>query len=812
MLKIDKNLISTYLALNNKKADEYLAKIASGIFKEIERIDDNNQIAELLDALAEFVYKVPNQTIAIVEYVVSHPLDPKVIKSPFGEYKGKNYTEVIVKAVEIIDRIRYIHPDGVLPLLARLTLSDKKEISTKTQEVLKHFVKYDFNVLTKSKIGYGAQRKALDFVLAWTQEEQLRHVDFVETVLKELLSSSVEGTTSGLNDNADYTLTMHFGVVDPSNFLKKIRREVIDLTYELYKAAEDSKLKLKLVSIFDETSRTPSNVLYGDDVVQMIVNDLKYLASIYRRIIFGEKGKMTEHLGIVATIEERLYWINKSEKRRIEELEELRRDILQDELYKLFRLLVGDPITYREEEGWDEAESKRSKAIDARIEEINDSNLVEWINTLNKITEQIGLVAEWQFSPFRMFLRKLAIRKPDIASTILNDALDNNKPIKNLATNILDGFRDAGRLDLWDAVVEKIVEKQESNLVSAIIYSLNISREEVDLSKEIREQDLVLLEDIVRQTGRFVFLANQKENNLVLQYAIINTLTRNFKRDPARIETLILEMIRKNQGRKDFLIKELEFGIVRGEVDYSEFSRDGINLLKSSLVELDNLDWDAQGLLLNLGKKDVRIIFDVFWNRIEKDAKKRGGRKVFDELGRYQAIPYHFNDDLKKYLSTHPQFQVLIEEWLDKVTLTWSPYNWNISHFLKEMGNSLMVILKSMIERGDENSLTKAVQLMDRFEGGDIELGIEVIRRTKNKKNINHIEGMLFSTGIVSGEDGIARAYEAKAEILKKYLNDEKGQVKKFAERMIKNLKDSAKRERQRNEEEKQLRKIEFQE
>lgn len=88
-----------------------------------------------------------------------------------------------------------------------------------------------------------------------------------------------------------------------------------------------------------------------------------------------------------------------------------------------------------------------------------------------------------------------------------------------------------------------------------------------------------------------------------------------------------------------------------------------------------------------------------------------------------------------------------------------------------------------------------SVQLMDRFEGGDIELGIEVIRRTKNKKDIGHIEGMLFSTGVVSGEDGLARAYEAKAEILKKYLNDGNKQVKEFSERMIKSLEESAKRE-----------------
>lgn len=800
----------------NKKYEEIrrAGEILSADFvNDVINSKTNDEIYGKLEVIEKFYYKKPNETLAIIEAVLKHkPLKPAIIhRFKDGFLYGKKHKDIILKSIDLLSSIRYYKPDEILDLLSIFSLSDDKDIKNKALDVVKKFTKYDFNVLTKSKIGYGAQRKAFDYILAWPIEKRITNFDFIEVVTQELLGSSVEGTTSGINEESQYTLTLHSGVVQPTDFLKKIRRETIDLIVDLYKNVADEQKKIRLVKILEEAVRTPSSVAYGEDVEKMISDDAKYLLTIYREMLF-KNGKLIGSIPVAEEIEKRLYWFHKSGKLNTPEAQKLREDILADSFYSVFRLFAGDDIIFREEEGWDEAESKRSKAIDAKIEEINDSNLVEWINTLNKIAEQIGLVAEWQFSPFKMFLRKLAARKPDVASTILNDALDNNKPIKNLATNILDGFRDIGRFDLWDVSVEKMIEKQESNLVSAIMYSLNINKEGADLSKEIREKDLILLEDVVKRNGRFAFLANQKENNWVLQHATINTLTRNFKRDPARIENLILEIIRRNQGRKDFLLRELGFGIIRGWTDFSQFSQDGIDLLKSSLVELDDLDWDAQGLLLNLGKKDVRIIFDVFWNRIEKDAKKKEVKKAFDELGHYRAIPYHFNDDLKKYLSIHPQFQTLIEKWLDKVTLTWSPYNWNIGQFLKEMGNSLTVILKNMIERGDENSLTKAVQLMDRFEGGDIELGIEVVRRTQDKKNISHIEGMLFSTGVVSGEDGIARAYEAKAETLKKYLNDENEQVKKFAEKMIRSLGDSAKRERQRNEEEKQLRKIEFEE
>ncbi len=812
MIKVDKNLLETYLALDNKKADDYLDNLANELKKAIANVSDNDEIYEGLELLERFVYKAPKQAVEIAEFVQGHPMEAKLIESPIGTYYSKNHSDLIIKVLELLDRIRYIFPDGVLPLLEGIVLEGKKEEKSKAVEVLKHFAKYDFNVLTKSKIGYGAQRKALDYISSWSLKRQISNFDFIETISNELLSSSVEGTTSELNEEADYTLTIHFGAVQPTEFIKNIRRQTIDLIFKLFQNIPNEEKKLRLAKVLEQAIRTPNNVAYGEDLVQMIADDAQYLLTIYRKMLFDESGKIIGSIPVAEEIEKRLYWFHKSGKMCMPEAQKLREDILADSFYSIFHLLVGDDIAVREEDGWEKAASKRSNAIDAKVEEISDSNLGEWNSTLNKIASQVGLVADWQFGHFKILLRRLATRKPDIALFVLNYALDNNKPIKNFAAYVLDGFRDADRLDLWDAVVDKMVEKKESILVSAIINSLNISREGVDLAKEIREQDLALLEEVASKTGKFVFLANQKEPNWVLQYAIIDTLTRNFKRDPVRIENLILEMIRRNPERIDFLIRELELGIIRSAVDYSEFSKDGIDILKSSLVELDNLDWDAQVLLLNLGKKDVRIIFDVFWSRIEKEAKKRAPKKAFDELGNYRPIPFHFNDDLEKYLSTHPKFSVLIKEWLDKATLTPSIYNLNISHFLKRMGNSLTAMLKTMIESGDESSLTKAVQLMDRFEGGDIELGIEVIRRTKSKKNASYIKGMLFSTGLVSGEDGIARAYEAKAELLKKYLNDENEQVKNFAEEMIKSLKDSAKKERQRNQEEKQLRKIEFQE
>ena len=75
---------------------------------------------------------------------------------------------------------------------------------------------------------------------------------------------------------------------------------------------------------------------------------------------------------------------------------------------------------------------------------------------------------------------------------------------------------------------------------------------------------------------------------------------------------------------------------------------------------------------------------------------------------------------------------------------------------------------------------------------------------------MSQIDSNMYTTGVVSGEYGLVEAYEGKAKMLEKYKADESERVKKFADRMSKSFLDSAKRERQRADEEKQLRKIEF--
>ena len=87
---------------------------------------------------------------------------------------------------------------------------------------------------------------------------------------------------------------------------------------------------------------------------------------------------------------------------------------------------------------------------------------------------------------------------------------------------------------------------------------------------------------------------------------------------------------------------------------------------------------------------------------------------------------------------------------------------------------------------------------------------MKIVGLTDNKNVLGHVRSLLSATGVVSGEDGIARAYESKATVMKEYFDNENPRIKKFAKEMHDNFLEGAKADLKRVAERKQLRKIEF--
>jgi hypothetical protein len=126
--------------LENPKANDYLASFARELINEVRKSDDNDFVAQRLDLLGEFAFRVPEQALDMIRFVISNkPVRPKLITGGFGEYEGKSHRDLLLMAEELLDRLRYIVPDDVLNLTAQLSLREEKEVRDKALKVVEGY-------------------------------------------------------------------------------------------------------------------------------------------------------------------------------------------------------------------------------------------------------------------------------------------------------------------------------------------------------------------------------------------------------------------------------------------------------------------------------------------------------------------------------------------------------------------------------------------------------------------------------------------------------------------------------------------------
>jgi predicted ester cyclase len=285
---------------------------------------------------------------------------------------------------------------------------------------------------------------------------------------------------------------------------------------------------------------------------------------------------------------------------------------------------------------------------------------------------------------------------------------------------------------------------------------------------------------------------------------------RNYDRDPARIEALIVAEMEAHPDYNNTFAHNLHFGALKHWIDYSKFSEKGIAFLVRWLIKLPDFDWQIQDLVADLGRKDVHIVYDILWGRIDSGARQKQETLSIVDRVRYEAIPYHFSDGIRKFFADNPDAKVIIQNLIAHATKEWSTINWDIGHLLERVGYSFRQAFDDLLKEGGDDNLFKAVGLMNFVDGGEMDLCMEIAGRTDNPEILGSVRSLLYATGVVSGEDGIARAYASKADAMKPYLESDNPRIKKFAEEMHKNFVESAKAEQKRVAEQKQLRKIEF--
>ena len=805
---MNKNILARLMELDNKKADAYLAKFANEIKNKILKSKDNDEIFRNIELLEEFVYKAPSQALVVVRTVIRDKKSNKT-KTYKGGFFGRDHKDLVLKSISLLEKIRYIKPVEAFSILISLHKSKNEQIKSESARILEKLAKYDSQVL--EHIGYSVQRKLLDIITEWTEEKKIKNIEIIKITSKELLKPSFEGTSM-----KDYkTMVFQSGSLQPTEFLKKIRRDTIDLILGLYYENKDIKTKINLLEILYGASKFPhhSNYEKEKEFEKMVTDDVAYLVDKYNKIIFGKEKKIVTDAPITQEIERQLVWFNKNHKDEIPKISILLKSIRKDEFYDLYRTLAGDTLRLDriEKESWQEAEEEINKKIDSEFKKINKRNIKKWSQKLNLIAKYKNVVDEWKFQRLHALLHRIAKEKPDLAEINLEDAFKNSSPLRSFAGQFLFGFRDGNNIELWDEYAEKIVEEKSVGLIKNIPDSLfsNLNL------KDIRQEDVDLLSRIVKKEKPFNFLKRVKEGNelLNLNFSLLRALIKIYGKDKKQIEALIMVLIKSDENYLHMYIEQLGYPAYENTIDLSEWDKKNIKFILNKLVELKDLDYEAQLLLLGIAKNDFPSAMDVFIKRIRKRDKMT--TKKWISHNEYDAIPYHFNDKLSDFINNQKEFIDIFEDWTREMSEKTSIYNMELAQLLQKIGGSTSdKVLRNIIKKGNKTNLNRAVALMWSINSPDFDICFEIIKKAGKGKIWKDVGGLMFNTGVVSGEYGFAEAHERKIKAIKEYkisgTKKEMGRIKKFKKEIIRALQETAKRERQKAKEDIKLRKLEF--
>jgi len=806
--KIEKNKTKKYLEewkeICNFHNNKYNSKLIQRlIFDQQKKITSKNfdEIIELFKILKNLALFKSDTSFPIADFILdlSHNVlnnqcgHQAVYKTPFGDFQGKSIKDLKENYLELLNEIKYLKTKEVFEILVNFYYQEK-EIKQKAEKVLIDLVKYNLKVL--QQVGYTKQREVLDVIKSWKLKEREKKIDLIKIITKELLKSSFEGTTM-----TDYrTLSIQFGALIPTRYLRKIREDAIDLIKNLYPQTKNLRDKLELLEVLENALRYPEQGDYSSikgKIDEMITADAKGLIKFYKNVVFAsKKNKIIAELPIIQEIERQLNWLHEPQKSRISEIKKILEKLKKDEIYSLYRLLVGDVYDKGEKEkekDWKFREKERDTKLNKELERIENKNIKSWIRKLNLIAKYKKVIDDWKLSRFNTFLFKFAQAKPNLAKIVLDDAFQLNKPLKQFTHYFLQGLREIGDTQIYDEYLEKIIKEKNVELLIAVINSLFY----INL-KTVRKKDIKLLNKIIQRENSFNFLDKIKDKSklISLNYTLLHVLSKIYEKDKKEIEELIKTIIKNDSNNLHIYLRELNFAGHRKTMDISNWSKSGQDFILSKLVELKNLDYDSQNLLLTLAKKNYKKAMDIFIKRIKKRSEMT--KDDWISSNRYDAIPYHFNEDLKDYIRTHKNYIQIAEKWINQMTSNWSIYNSELAHLLQGIsGDNFKNLLLKVIKRGGRENLNKVIYLSEGIDAPDFDICFEIIKRTDDEKIWKEVAGRMYATGVVHGEYGLAEAYKKKLDKVRQFDNENNKRIKKFKQKIIKELKDMIKREKQ---------------
>lgn len=720
--------------------------------------------------------------------------EPVVYEFKTGKFKGKEYSEVLISALQQLNAADvYInYTEEVWKILLKsyiLSVNDERfnTLESATLNIFENISSYkEYPQKKASKWIYFPTYPVQKFIL-----EQLNY-DFLNSYPD--LSLKILGKLLELEQEGQYfsnkQFTLHWSPIAVNETTKEIRTKSIDLVFIiLEKNADDKDIIETVFGTIDNIRRFPMRGVYSKDLEDLVLKDVKDVLNRYTTL-----AQSFENVEILKKMEEDVLGYTRRFKHKLkDEYEEFRTVLSKNQFYfRLYSLLSRADYEFEDISDWKKRENMVSEKTDKLVKEITKENLTYWIDNIFNVGEYLP-VDKYDATLFK-FLEKIGKDSP-FSREITEKLIRKGFPYYHL---LIKGMRMTNKYDAATACIELVFKSEDMKMLLKLVdlyHSLpfdQLTNDDQRNMGEIRNMFIKKGVDMwvcLRIFNTYLHLANIIEKDDLNQnlLKILNFVESN---DVLRF----INGITMSDYQKEFLLEDIQ----------QPLKDKLINLL----INTDRIDYSGEEFLFAMFKNCPPEDFvNFFYERSELEKSKK--KKDLDIIEHYDAIPYRFTYNREGNIIDWDNYNVLLEKIISIFILgktypkNWKTY-WNCSQLMIAIDPNLSTetcsILDKLIRKGEKYAYAIS-KILSQYHGifpNKYPLLALIIQLYGGDKDIaEHCEEDLFSTGVVEGEDGILNSYKAKLVIYKNLKKESKDvNIIGYCNKIIKSLNLAIKHER----------------
>jgi hypothetical protein len=741
---------------------------------------------EVIAAADAFLRAVENRALV---YSYEHGVQLAVLS------KYRNAHRLMTKAIDLLNALRYLETPTVVDSLLWASTHEEESVRKAALSDLSAVAKYNISVY----FGHGAVKgigSTPQILVIETLEKKgdaylKHHLPGVLTLLEGLLSTSMEATkwsSTGVTFSKAVT-PAHEGVV-------AVRVRTIALLKSIYKLVETKSQKLSVIQAMNTAARGD-----GRGAVDKYLSEMISANAVEILRFFGDIAKEDDDLQIIQKLEHDSYWIHfhtESEEVKTAALE-VKVIIDANAEYGIYKTLVGfegifgDWTKDRKDEsfklGLHDSRFNQSKVLAAQVPA---DGFVVWRSRILRFaqTETNDLAT---FPVFYEFLAEITASYPDFGLELLTEHADSlSRFLIPLLRGVWDGDRKPQLLPLMTKWIDEALEKE--TLFLGACAKVFLSTKDVDFN---------ILDKILEKATRL------RDVFVIRQVATVAVGRSESGASKADLKNLFLRALSRLTDLGDASwVREVWYRKEATEM-FSAFSTDERREVLKNLRLLPQIDYQAEEVLAAIAEREPSLVVEYLCDRLY--APHAVAEKADYD---YEELPYQFHT-LQDSLSKDPQ--AIVAEVLARYSADDSLFEFRGAKLLQaifpQFPESFQSALVILVRDGDEKGLEFVAGVLRAYSGeAFIQLvAKELIKRLpRSSPLINELEIALMSTGVVSGEYGMAEAYERKRSEVLDWLQDPDERVRTFAVKHVNKLQAMSESERRRADESIAVRKFEY--